>query len=58
MSNGRFICSMQMPITLDMIDGYAGTKPIVNIGMGGGKIREYVISKLPSLKNQDFNICF
>lgn len=54
MSNGRFVCTMRMPITLDMIVDYDGDKPILN----ADKIKEYVEEKRPTLKYVKYNICF
>lgn len=54
MSNDRFVCTMRMPITLDMITGYDGETPIVD----ARKIQQYVEQKRPSLKHVKYNICF
>lgn len=54
MSNDRFVCTMRMPITLDMIIDYDGDKPILN----ADKIKEYVEEKRPTLKYVKYNICF
>ena len=58
MVNDKFICTMHMPIHLGMISGYKNNKPVINLGMGGAFLKEYVISQRPSLKNKDFNIIF
>lgn len=54
MSNDRFVCTMRMPITLDMVIDYDGDKPILN----ADKIKEYVEDKCPTLKYVKYNICF
>lgn len=54
MNDGRFVCTMRMPITLDMITGYDGDTPIVD----ARKIQQYVEQKRPSLKRVKYNICF
>lgn len=54
MSNDRFVCTMRMPITLDMVVGYEGDKPILD----AGKLKRYVEEKRPSLKYVKYNICF
>lgn len=54
MSNDRFVCTMRMPITLDMVIDYDGDKPILN----ADKIKEYVEEKRPTLKYVKYNICF
>lgn len=54
MSNDRFVCTMRMPVTLDMVAGYDGDKPILD----SRKLLQYVETKRPSLKYVKYNICF
>jgi CMP-2-keto-3-deoxyoctulosonic acid synthetase len=54
MVDGRFYRTMSMPITIDIVVGYQGDKPIIN----GEKIKEWVLQKCPTLKYEKFTICF
>ena len=54
MVDGRFYKTMRMPITIDVVVGYQGDKPIIN----GEKIKEWVLQKCPTLKYEKFTICF
>lgn len=54
MLNERFVCTMRIPLTFDMIDDYDGDTPIVNLKA----IEHYVEDKRPSLKGKDYRICF
>lgn len=58
MLHDRFVCTLRMPVTRDMI--------IVET-IGGGKTEEYidmdkvlvkVLEKRPTLKNKPYRICF
>lgn len=49
-----FYRTFHMPITLDVIAGYDGDKPIID----AEKIEEYVLKKCPTLKHEKFRICF
>lgn len=50
----RFYRTMHMPITMDMVIDYQGKQPIIN----GEKIKEWVLKKCPTLKYDNFTICF
>jgi hypothetical protein len=50
----RFYSTMHMPITMDMVIGYQGEQPIID----GEKIKEWVLKKCPTLKYDNFTICF
>lgn len=54
MSDGRFVCTMRVPLTFDLISGYDGEKPIVNMD----RLKKYVEDRRPSLKYRKYNICF
>ena len=54
MVGDRFFYTMRTPMTLDVVVGYDGDKPIVD----GNKLTECVTRKFPSLKHKDFRICF
>lgn len=55
----RYVCTLTMPVTLDLIDGYEGDEPLIELTALDKKIREYVIKKRPSLRNEKFkcHIC-
>ena len=54
MVGDRFYRTMRMPITLDVIVGYDGEIPIYDIK----KIEEWVLQKCPTLKHDNYRICF
>lgn len=54
MVDGRFYKTMRMPITIDIVVDYQGDKSIIN----GEKIKEWVLQKCPTLKYDNFTICF
>ena len=54
MVDGRFYRTMRMPITIDIVVDYQGDKPVIN----GEKIKEWVLRKCPTLKYDNFTICF
>lgn len=54
MVGNRFYKTMRMPITIDMVVDYEGDKPIVDLG----KVKEWVLQKCPTLKYNNFTICF
>ena len=54
MLNERFVCTMKMPLTLDVIDGFDGDEPIVSIEA----LERYIEQKRPSLKGKAYRICF
>lgn len=58
MIDDKFVCTMHMPIPFDMVVGYNKDRPIVNLGIDGGIIKDFVIQQRPSLKNKNFNIAF
>jgi hypothetical protein len=43
-----------MPITIDIVVGYEGDKPIINLD----KVEEWVLKKIPTLKYYNYKICF
>lgn len=54
MVGDKFYRTMRMPIELNMITGYNGDRPIID----GNKIEEWVLKKCPTLKYDNFKICF
>lgn len=48
MLNDRFVCTLHMPITLDIVEEYDGDKPIISIT----SFRRFVENKRPSLKGK------
>ena len=54
MLDGRFVCTMRPPLTLDLIDRFDGDEPVVSLEA----IQRYVEQKRPSLKGKDYRICF
>ena len=50
----RFYSTMHMPITMDMVIDYQEEQPIID----GEKIKEWVLKKCPTLKYDNFTICF
>lgn len=54
MLKGRFVCTMHMPITFDIVVDYDGDKPVID----GRAIERYVEKKRPTLKGSGYNICF
>lgn len=50
----RFYRTMHMPITMDMVIDYQGEQPIID----GEKIKKWVLQKCPTLKYDNFTICF
>lgn len=54
MVNGRFYKTMRMPMTIDIIVGYEGDKPIIDLN----KVKEWVLKKCPTLKYDNYKICF
>ena len=54
MSNGRFVCTMRVPVTLDMVEGYDGDKPIIKAEV----LKRDIETRMPSLKYMKYNICF
>jgi hypothetical protein len=54
MVGDKFYRTMRMPITLDVIVGYDGEMPIYDIK----KIEEWVLQKCPTLKHDNYRICF
>lgn len=54
MVGDRFYKTMRLKIGLDFIDGYDENKPIINFE----KIEEFVLKKCPTLKYEDWKICF
>lgn len=54
MIDDRFFKTMRMPITIDIVVGYEGDKPIINLD----KVEEWVLKKIPTLKYYNYKICF
>ena len=54
MVHGRFVCSLRMPITLDMVTDYVGDQMVIN----DKAICKYIEKKRPSLKGKPYYICF
>lgn len=54
MSNGRFVHTMRIPLTLDIIEGYEGDMPILN----AEKLKQCVETRMPTLKYEKYEICF
>ena len=53
MIEDRFVCTMCMPVTLDVIESYNGDEPVVS----EAAIRRYVEQKRPTLKYENYRIC-
>ena len=54
MLKGRFIGTLTMPVTLDVIEGYEGDMPIIR----GDAFTSFVERKMPTLKGKAYNIAF
>lgn len=54
MLKGRFVCTMRMPITFDVIEEFIGDKPVIS----NKAFSAYVEQKRPSLKGKPYKICF
>lgn len=54
MLKGRFVCTMRMPVTFDMVLDYDGDTPVID----ARAITRYVEQKRPSLAGSGYNICF
>ena len=54
MVGDKFYRTMHMPITMDMVVDYQGEQPIID----GEKTKEWVLQKSPTLKYDNFTICF
>lgn len=54
MVGDKFYRTMRMPITLDVIVGYDGEVPIYDME----KIESWVLQKCPTLKHDNYRICF
>lgn len=53
MLNGRFVCTLRMPLTARNISGFIGEKPIVK----ESSTRAYVEKMRPSLRGKDYKVC-
>lgn len=51
---GRFICTMRMPLGLLSIIDYDGDKPVISMAA----VRRYVLEKRPSLSRRKWHIEF
>ena len=51
---GRFICTMRMPLGLLCIIDYDGDKPVISMAA----VRRYVLEKRPSLSRRKWHIEF
>lgn len=54
MLRDRFVCTLRMPLTLDVISGYDGDKPIISME----SVEKFVLRKRPTLKGEPFGILF
>lgn len=52
--DGRFICTMRMPLGLLSIIDYDGDKPVISMAA----VRRYVLEKRPSLSRRKWHIEF
>lgn len=52
--DGRFICTMRMPLGLGSIIDYEGDKPVISMAA----VRRYVLEKRPSLNRIKWHIEF
>ncbi len=54
MLNERFICTLKMPITKDMVVDHIGERPVIK----EEAFSDYVEKKRPSLRGKDYKIYF
>jgi hypothetical protein len=54
MVGDKFYRTMRMPISIDMVVDYEGEEPVISVD----KIKEWVLEKCPTLKYENFKICF
>ena len=54
MLNERFVCTLRMPITIEMVVDYVGDKPVIS----GGVFSGFIEKKRPSLIGKPYKICF
>lgn len=54
MINDRFVCTLMMPITIDMVVDYLGDKPVIKDGV----IKKYIEKKRPSLIGKPYKLYF
>lgn len=54
MLNERFVCTLRMPITIEMVVDYVGDKLVIS----GGVFSEFIEKKRPSLIGKPYKICF
>lgn len=54
MLNERFVCTLRMPITLDVIEDYEGDKPVIS----RKAFHRFVEKMRPSLKGKPYKIFF
>lgn len=54
MLHDRFVCTLQMPITLDAIEDYIGDEPVIN----SEAFARYVEKVRPSLIGKPYRIAF
>lgn len=52
--DGRFICTMRMPLGLGSIIDYEGDKPVISMAA----VKRYVLEKRPSLSRRKWHIEF
>ena len=50
----KFYRTMHMPISIDMVVDYEGEEPVIS----ENKIKDWVLKKCPTLKYDNFTICF
>ncbi len=54
MLHDRFVCTLRMPVTFDMIEDYDEMGGVI---INLDKVQEYVENKRPSLIGKDYRIC-
>lgn len=54
MLKGRFVCTLRLPLSFDIIDSYDGDKPVVDYSV----FERFVEQKRPTLKGKPYEIYF
>lgn len=52
MLRDRFVCTLRMPLTFDIITGYEGDKPVIPVKA----FEQFVERKRPTLKSEPYKI--
>jgi hypothetical protein len=55
MLNGRFVCTLRMPITFDVVDDI---DEMGGVTIRSDKLQQYIEEKRPNLVGKDYKICF